>query len=652
MNTRAAAAAIACAAAASLAAQDLRFPAIPPRFTATIEYVEVNARVLDRNGEPIRDLDGKDFTVLEDGVKQAVSVFSLIDLQRPEAGQPGIPPAEVRPDVATNATGSDRGRTYLIVLDALSIERNRTLAVRKFLRDFIERSIGPDDRVGISTTGGDRAYENFTNDKGRLLAAVARLFGQSDGLPAVADGTTIDARISQRQLVQWVQAMSGAGEGSKAIILVTEGLPIEIVSNTEGLSLVGDIDRVAAAARQGNVPIYPVDPRGLTSGGDEAIQVGVAAAGSTPASQVLEEVRRAHDRLRALADDSGGAAIVGVNDLPGGLDRVVSLSSTYYVLGYYSTNPKRDGKYHRIEVKVDRPGARVLARRGYTAPPAKAPKAAPLPGPRGSSPELREALNAALPVGGVPLTATAAVFRAPDARRASVFVVIEAQGANPDAPVEMAVAALAPGGAIRDGEFGRVNFSRSPETADSVRRSGFRWLARLDDLKPGRYQIRGAVSNGPARQGSVWYDIDIPEFAKAPLAMSGVLLSPVAASERLTLQQDALPAGALPAPATTRREFASDGAIAIYAEAYDNDRVHRHEVETSVVVVNDRGEEQSRAVETHTASNGLVRILARLPLGTLAPGRYTIAVEARQTANRAISAGRAVPFQVVAGGNR
>jgi VWFA-related protein len=684
MSLRATVAAVVCVLAVTLAAQNIRVPTMPPRFTATIDYVEVDARVLDRSREPIRGLEAKDFTVLEDGVQQALSVFSVVDLPRPVPGRPGVPVPGVRPDVAVNTAASDTGRTYLIVIDSSSIRNDLTLPTRKLLRDFVERSIGPDDRVGLATTGRDRAYENFTGDKARLLAAIGRMFGQSDGSPTVvaalditnralavapdpggigagggvqrsgpvADGKLFDARTGQRDLVRWIQAMSTGNGGSKAIILVSEGVPYDTVSNTEGLKMIGDLEQVSVAARRGNIPIYPVDPRGLTSGEDEGILAAVAGGRDTATSSpLLDEVRRAHDRMRALADDSGGAAILDVNDLPRGLDRVVGLSSSYYVLGYYSTNTKRDGKYHRISVNVDRPGATVLARHGYTAPSTKAVKAAPLPGPQNASLELRQALNAPLPVDGLTMAATAAAFRSADARKVSVSVVVEAQGTDPGSPVEMAAFAMTPSGAIRDGEFGRVDFSASAGTGDRVKQFGFRWLARLNDLKPGRYQIRGAVSSG-SRQGSVWYDLDVPDFSKAPLSMSDLLLASVVATQRVTVRPDKLLGDALPAPPTTLRVFLPADTIAVYAEAYDNDAQHPHEVETSVFITNDRGEEQSRSAETRTAVNGVLRLQARLPLATLAPGQYTLAAEVRQTAHRAIAAGRAVPFQVVTGGNR
>ena len=44
------------------------------------------------------------------------------------------------------------------------------------------------------------------------------------------------------------------------------------------------------------------------------------------------------------------------------------LNSTYYVLGYYPKDARRDGRFHKIEVRVKRPGLRVSARKGYVSP--------------------------------------------------------------------------------------------------------------------------------------------------------------------------------------------------------------------------------------------------------------------------------------------
>jgi hypothetical protein len=358
-----------------------------------------------------------------------------------------------------------------------------------------------------------------------------------------------------------------------------------------------------------------------------------------------------------LADDSGGLPIVGVNDINSAFDRIVAMSSSYYVLGYYSTNPRRDGRYRKINVTVDRPGARVLNRRGYTAAVAGQPKTPALAGPPKSSIELREALNTALPTGGVPLQMTAAAFRQAN-RRASIAVVLETLGADLlwqnealAAPLELTAAALDRRGAIKTGDVETLRLARS-DTATRVKQYGLRWLARLDDLKPGRYQIRGAAANGASKQGSVWYDIEVPDFAKDPLTMSDVMLASAAAMLRPTLRPDKLLEDALPGPPTTLRQFPEGGSVAAYAEVYDNQLDRPHDIEWTVVVAGEHGDVVYRTAETHAAgelkaSGGVVRVKVGIPLVTIRPGNYTLTVDARQTVNRSISAGRAVPFQVL-----
>src|SRR5690242_6179986 len=136
----------------------------PPQFSAEVNYVEVDARVVDRQNQLIRGLSQKDFAVFEDGVRQTVTNFSVVDIPIPAAAEGRATPP-VRRDVADNIQGGDRRRTYLIVLDGNSISPRLTNPVRAFLKNFIDRSVGPDDLVGMTTLGPDAAYENFTSNK-------------------------------------------------------------------------------------------------------------------------------------------------------------------------------------------------------------------------------------------------------------------------------------------------------------------------------------------------------------------------------------------------------------------------------------------------------------------------------------------------------
>jgi len=74
-------------------------------------------------------------------------------------------------------------------------------------------------------------------------------------------------------------------------------------------------------------------------------------------SSILNEVRLSQDSLRVMSEETGGFAVVNQNDFASAFQRIVDDNSSYYVMGYYATNDKRDGRFRKIEVKLpDKPG--------------------------------------------------------------------------------------------------------------------------------------------------------------------------------------------------------------------------------------------------------------------------------------------------------
>jgi VWFA-related protein len=120
-------------------------------------------------------------------------------------------------------------------------------------------------------------------------------------------------------------------------------------------------------ANRANVGIYPVAPTGLA-----AFDTPIREMPDKAAVRYLErEGRRMRNRvegLRTLAENTDGVAIVNTNDLAGGMRRIADDVSAYYLLGYYSTNTRNDGRYRRIEVRLKPPDLTTQARRGYFAP--------------------------------------------------------------------------------------------------------------------------------------------------------------------------------------------------------------------------------------------------------------------------------------------
>jgi VWFA-related protein len=159
-------------AAVRLAAQ-----APPPVFPAAVSLVEVPVVVTDRDGRFVPDLAKADFEVEERGVPQAITVFERVSIPIAEA----VPEAPARPappdDVSTNERLAD-GRIFVLVLDGLHVSPGSIPAVRRAARQFVERSMGPDDLAAVLSPGAaEAATQDFTGDKARLLAAIDRFTG-------------------------------------------------------------------------------------------------------------------------------------------------------------------------------------------------------------------------------------------------------------------------------------------------------------------------------------------------------------------------------------------------------------------------------------------------------------------------------------------
>ncbi len=115
-------------------------------------------------------------------------------------------------------------------------------------------------------------------------------------------------------------------------------------------------------ANRANVSFYPVDPRGLA-----AFDTPIGPAPPLPPAADFAQLRTRNESLRALALNTDGLALIGSNDLKKQLRRVADDLTSYYLMGYYSTNSKLDGKFRAITVRSKRPGIEVRARRGYSA---------------------------------------------------------------------------------------------------------------------------------------------------------------------------------------------------------------------------------------------------------------------------------------------
>src|SRR6059036_1239699 len=478
--------------------------ATQPTFKVRVDYVEVDVVVTDRQGQLVRDLKKEDFQVLEDGKSQAVTTFTMVDIPVERADRPLFASAPIEPDVKTNEKPFD-GRVYVMVIDDLHTRFGRTQRVRGAARQFIERRLGANDLMAVVHTAGPTdGNQEFTNNRRLLLAAVDKTSGRK--LDSATAGRTEEFNRTRdlrqsgdpvndpNDMERGFNARSTLGTvrgRRKTILFVSEGIDYDIHdmipasgSNHTSASMVLDSTRDAiAAATRSNVAIYGIDPRGLTDLGDESIEIGSFPDDTSlgiGTGSLMNELRLAQDSLRTLSEETGGFAVVNKNDFSTAYQRIVEDNSSYYVLAYYPPDA-RPGRFHKIDVRVTRPGLTVHARKAYVAP--KKVDAVPTAGKSPSTPELREALDSPLPISGLAMHVFAAPFKGA-APNASVLLGVELRGrdlrlANADR-LQLSYYAIDAQGKVRGGNTDAITMNLRPETKTRIAEQGVRMLNRID----------------------------------------------------------------------------------------------------------------------------------------------------------------------------
>jgi VWFA-related protein len=630
----------------------------PPTFKVEVSYVEIDARVSDQQGNFVRDLTQNDFQITEDGKPQTISAFTVVDLPVERHDPPLFKTAPIEPDAQSNLE-EFTGRVWILVLDDLQTTPLHTQLVTAAARQFIRRYVGANDLAAVVTTGGfSGGTQDFTNNQARLIAAVNRFIGQKQTAGLTSDMERgLKARNTYSTLRNLADYLAPVHGRRKAVLWFGEGVDYNIDNDfvaRDAATVRSAMTEVIDTANRQNVSFYGIDARGLGAGMDEMIEMSEAP----DSSAIRDDVRRSQDSLRVVSEQTGGFAIVDKNDLNASFDRIVRDNSSYYLLGYYSTNEKRDGRFRKVSVQVSRPGLRVQSRDGYAAPRGK-----PVTNTNAVSaqvaPEIREALANPIPTSGLGLTVTAAPFSGPGSKSSVALVVeidpraltfVEHNGTFQER-LEVHVLAFDQNGRMQDGGSQNAPMQLSARSVAAVKAGGFRVTRRLT-LPPGRYLIRVAAkeSNGGVI-GTVGQTIDVPDFTKAPLSLSGVTVSSDAASRIPTANPDAALKDVLPGPATALRTFQSSDTLSIYAEVYDNQNSSPHRVAIASTVLADDGRVMFTASDERSSADlqgkkGGYGYQQQVPLKQFSPGRYVLRIEARNLASNNVKTAREVEFRV------
>jgi VWFA-related protein len=583
----------------------------PPRFRGGVEIVQLDVAVLDKQRRPITGLTADDFTVLENGQPQPIVAFE--ELSAPDPDGSVVPwMRDIAPDVRTNS--ADGHRVFALVLDDVSIaggidELRVVDTVKQIARAFVMR-MGPLDQACVVFTGDNHLAQDFTDDHRALLAVIDKFHGTM--VPPFLRGLYPASVVGRA-----AQSLIEVSHRRKAMIYIGAGIKIPgpefaqfgLQSSNENASASqqrAEVEGAILQAQRANVSIYTINPRGLEAFTDE---------------DARRESNDVNDGLYSVANATGGFAVTNTNSFAGQVAQIFTETGSYYLIGFRSAYT--DGKFRRLNVKVNRPGVSVRTRNGYVAPKGEKPGK--------EAPPIFKAIAGVLPMPDLYVRAAVAPFATPDRKLGAVAIALgltQPPGINQPLTqvIDVTANAFTREGKPLAGRRQTVQLKLRP--VEATEDSRFEVLTRLD-LKPGLYNLRfGVHSATSGKSGSVYVDVEVPNFEKERLALSGAVITvaPAMISGGADVLKDVLPQ--IP---TTQRVFGQEEEATVFLRVYQggNKPVVPAMLRASVKDAADKtvfsAEHLLPAAVFSAARESDYRL--GLPLKALSPGPYLLTID-------------------------
>jgi VWFA-related protein len=319
--------------------------------------VHIDAIAVDARGRFVTDLKAEDLRVVEDDVVHPVEELRLVRT----GGATGA--ASVRPITSTSderaEANADDTRLVAIFLDEYHVAAGPAVErVRDVLESFIERTFSPRDLLTVVKPLDSLTQIRLTRDRDALEEALSTFEGRKgdyeprssfeQSLMAADRGRAdaLRAQVATSAVNALALHLGSLRGGRKTLIVVSEGFGLSARARAE--AALPSIETIVRSANRAGVSIYTIDPRALVSSG----------ANDAPGS----------DALRALAQDTDGAAILTASDVTLGFERIARDSSEYYVVGF---RPRTTGagRLQTVEVRSSRADVVLRARSVYAVPP-------------------------------------------------------------------------------------------------------------------------------------------------------------------------------------------------------------------------------------------------------------------------------------------
>jgi VWFA-related protein len=526
----AAAALLTCAAAAQAPP-----PGSGQPFRAGIDVTTIDLTVVDRDGNPIRDLTPHDIVVTVDGKPRTILSAQFVAA----VAESTAPAASARPsDYATNEPTAP-GRLIAIVVDQDNIRQGGEKSAMRAAEGFLDR-LTPADRVALFTISTPSRLVPFTGDRNRIKDALRHVVGQysvSAGLHNIAatealaiedgDADVLEKVIERecgrgdRSCPQTVQlearglapdvrrraddtlralsrvlAYLKSIEGPKTMALVSEGLVLDQVQFPMGVPR-----ELEALAAQSRVTVY-------------VLRLASASFDASEAKPVRAiDVNAQTEGLETIAGVTGGDVLTVAGTGASIFDRIARETSGYYLVGIETSDQDRDGKPHRIKATVRRARVEVRARREFRVEPEATTVADASP-----AAAILAALRAPLPISGVPIRIGTYVLHDANPRKVRLVVSTEL-GEGFSEPVRVGV-----GYELLDADGNVVAGHAGPITLAAGADGRLRYREEFA-VAPGPYTFKLAAADAAGHVGSIDRAIDAALTRIGPIAAADLVLN-------------------------------------------------------------------------------------------------------------------------------
>ena len=525
-----------------------------------VDRVLTNVVVRDKKtGAIIKGLNESDFTVSEDKKPQKITSFDYQNVdeavtlaEKTTVTGTSTTKKKTIADIVSNdfAASPDElkdRRLIVMFFDLSSMQPEDVTRAVDAAKDYINNHMAPADlAASVSLVSGLSMDQDFTSDKASLIAAVSKYDGSEgtgfdigsegggtdatsdDSSSFVADDSEFNALNTDRQLyaIRTICKSIEKVEQKKSMLYFSGGL------TRQGIENQASIRAATNECVKANTAMYAVDTRGL-----QALNpVGDASSGSKRGTGAysgasmqgqLNSNFNSQETLGTLASDTGGKLFVDSNDFGPAFQQVQHDTEAYYIIGFHSSNPARDGGYRHLNIALlNHPDAKLEYRPGYYAP-------ADFQHAKTEDREmaLTEQMRSDVPATDVAVYLEALYFRLDDGKfYIPISVVIpgsqihattvkDKDKANIDILGQVKNAQGIAVGQVRQTIPLAIDASQHLEKKNVQYSTGF-------TLAPGKYHVKFVVrENQSGNMGSFETDIQVPDMKKTPLKLSSIVMS-------------------------------------------------------------------------------------------------------------------------------